>query len=68
MCLCFLASHEGSQRRKEISLYTLWLQMQVGSTAEVPRDQAHRYHSDLKLDIIILTFLRKTKQKKHLNS
>lgn len=39
--------------------------MQVGNAAEVPRDQAHRYHSDLKLDSLILTFLRYLKKKKN---
>lgn len=52
-CVCFLASHEGSQRREEISLYTLWLQMQVGNAAEVPHDQAHRYHRHFKLGSVM---------------
>lgn len=43
MYLSCLASHESSQRREEISLHTLRLQMQVGNAAEVPPDQAHRY-------------------------
>lgn len=33
-----IASHEDPSRREEISLSKMWLQMQVGDSAEVPHD------------------------------
>lgn len=37
-----IASYEGPSRREEISLSKMWLQMQVGNSAEVPHDKAYR--------------------------
>lgn len=45
-----IASHEGSPRREEVPLSRVRLQMQVGDSAEVPHDQAHRYQQDITVD------------------
>lgn len=37
-----IASYEGPSRREELSLSKMWLQMQVGNSAEVPHDEAYR--------------------------
>lgn len=39
----FIASHESSPRREEVPLSRVWLQVQMGDSAEIPHDQAHRY-------------------------
>lgn len=57
VCFCIetltvfpVASHEGAPRREEVPLSRVWLQMQVGDSAEVPHIKAHRYQQDIKVD------------------
>lgn len=60
--ICIIASYEGSPGRKKVPLSRVRLQMQVGNSAEVPHDQAHRYgHYKIQhtLMIILGYFLKK---------